>query len=361
MSEITVKEKTDCRLCGGKVRKVFELAPTPIANNYQTEPDEAAERYPLELMQCEDCDHVQQRYVITGLFKDYKYQTPQTVATYLEPVAKRLKQQHPEAKRVLEIGCNNGVFLDVLIKEGFWVIGIDPAADHVNGIRECFTEAVSRNLMVKFDLVVANNVFAHIDDLADVFRGINNVLTLDGAIVFEVQYLPDLIRNGEFDMIYHEHLDYHHLKPLARFLTRMGFTMVEWEHIRTHGGSMRITAKRHGKEAVLPEEKIDWRRLQSLVDLVKKRMKDVADDNAPLVAFGATAKATTLIHNLGIADKIAYCVDSTPQKQGRYIPGTNIKILPVSELKNQTVLLTAWNYEREIRQMITNKLINPFR
>ena len=361
MSEITVKEKTDCRLCGGKVRKVFELAPTPIANNYQLDPDESAEKYPLELMQCEDCDHVQQHYVITGLFDDYKYQTPQTVATYLEPVAKRLRQQHPDAKRVLEIGCNNGVFLDVLIKEGFWVIGIDPAANHVNGINECFTEAVSRNLMVKFDLVVANNVFAHIDDLADVFRGINHVLTLDGAIVFEVQYLPDLIRNGEFDMIYHEHLDYHHLKPLARFLTRMGFVMVEWEHIRTHGGSMRITAKRHGREATLPEEKIDWRRLQSLVDLVKRRMKDVADDNAPLVAFGATAKATTLIHNLGIADKIEYCVDSTPQKQGRYIPGTNIRILPVSELKNQTVLLTAWNYEREIRQMITNKLINPFR
>lgn len=361
MSEITVKEKTDCRLCGGKVRKVFELAPTPIANNYQLDPDESAEKYPLELMQCEDCDHVQQHYVITGLFEDYKYQTPQTVATYLEPVAKRLRQQHPDAKRVLEIGCNNGVFLDVLIKEGFWVIGVDPAANHINGIKECFTEAFSKNLMVKFDLVVANNVFAHIDDLADVFRGINNVLTLDGAIVFEVQYLPDLIRNGEFDMIYHEHLDYHHLKPLARFLTRMGFVMVEWEHIRTHGGSMRITAKRHGREAMLPEEKIDWRRLQSLVDLVKRRMKDVADDNAPLVAFGAAAKATTLIHNLGIADKIEYCVDSTPQKQGRYIPGTNIRILPVSELKNQTVLLTAWNYEREIRQMITNKLINPFR
>lgn len=361
MSEITITAKMECRLCGGKLHKVFELYPTPIANNYKADPDTAAEKYPLELMQCADCDHVQQHYVITGLFNDYKYQTPQTVATYLEPVAKRLKQQHPQANKVLEIGCNNGVFMDVLIKEGFWVLGVDPAAEHINGISGCFTEAFSKNLMIKFDLVVANNVFAHIDDLADVFRGINNVLTLDGAIVFEVQYLPDLIRNGEFDMIYHEHLDYHHLKPLARFLTRMGFTMVEWEHIRTHGGSMRITAKRHGREAKLPEEDINWRRLQSLVDLTKRRMKDVADDNAPLVAFGATAKATTLIHNLGIADKIEYCVDSTPQKQGRYIPGTNIRILPVSELKNQTVLLTAWNYEREIRQMITNKLINPFR
>lgn len=361
MSDITVNEKETCRLCGGKVRKVFELYPTPIANNYKSEPDTAAEKYPLELMQCADCDHVQQHYVITGLFNDYKYQTPQTVATYLEPVAKRLRQQHPEAKRVLEIGCNNGVFMDVLMKEGFWVIGVDPAAEHINGIRECFTEAFSKNLMVKFDLVVANNVFAHIDDLADVFRGINNVLTLDGALVFEVQYLPDLIRNGEFDMIYHEHLDYHHLKPLAKFLTRMGFALTEWEHIPTHGGSMRITAKRHGREAILPKEDINWNRLKSLVDVARERIENVADKYETLVAFGAAAKATTLIHNLGIADKIAYCVDDTPKKQFKYIPGTNIQILPVSELRGQPVLMTAWNYEKEIRQRINNTLIHPFR
>ena len=361
MSEITVTEKTECRLCGGKVVKVFELEPTPIANNYKDQPDEAAERYPLELMQCVDCDHVQQHYVITGLFNDYKYSTPQTVATYLEPVAKRLKQMYPEAKRVLEIGCNNGTFIDVLKNEGFWVIGVDPASTHPSGMKECFTEALSHGFQVKFDLVVANNVFAHIDNLEDVFRGINNVLTDDGAIIFEVQYLIDLLRNGEFDMIYHEHLDYHHLKPLARFLTRMGFVLTEWEHIRTHGGSMRVTARRHGREAILPEEYINFERLKAIVALTKKRVRELADEKAPLVAFGAAAKATTLIHNFGIADKIAYCVDDTPQKQGRYIPGTNIKILPVSELKNQTVLLTAWNYEKEIRQRINNKLINPFR
>lgn len=361
MSEITVTEKNECRLCGGKVVKVFELEPTPIANDYKEQPDEDAERYPLELMQCVDCDHVQQHYVISGLFNDYKYTTPQTVATYLEPVAKRLRQMNPDAKRVLEIGCNNGVFLDVLKKEDFWVIGVDPATSHPNGIREHFTEAMSRGFQVKFDLVVANNVFAHIDDLQDVFRGISNVLTENGAIVFEVQYLIDLLRNGEFDMIYHEHLDYHHLKPLARFLTKMGFVMTEWEHIRTHGGSMRITARRHGREVWLPDEDINFDRLRAIVGLTKKRLRELADEKAPLVAFGATAKATTLIHNCGIADKIEYCVDSTPQKQGRYIPGTNIRILPVSELRNQTVLLTAWNYEKEIRQQINNKLINPFR
>lgn len=348
-----MRERFTCRLCDGSLTKVFELKPSPIANSYPDKPDKDAKRYPLELMQC-GCGHVQQRYVLDDLFVDYKYQTPQTVATYLKPMAERIAKDYPGAK-VLEIGCNNGVFLDCLAEAGLDAIGVDPATEHPRGVKAYFGwEAAGRFDPV--DVIVANNVFAHIDDLQGVFQGVNRLLKTDGALIFEVQYLVDLVSAGAFDMIYHEHLDYHTLKPLQQFLRRYGLVMTEWEHIPTHGGSIRVTAKRFGEECAIPHEVLDWDGMREKMEFagIKVRCED------RLVAFGAAAKATTLINELGIADQIAYVVDDTPQKQGRYIPGTDIPIKPVSEVGDGPVLLCAWNYEKEISQRIPNRLINPF-
>jgi SAM-dependent methyltransferase len=306
-------------------------------------------------MQC-GCGHVQQRYVFDSLFEDYKYQTPQTVATYLKPFAKRLARDYPRA-RVLEIGCNNGVFLDCLRAAGLNPIGVDPAAvNRADTVIGYFNEDTA-DLFKPFDLIVANNVFAHIDDLQSVFRGIQRLLKPDGALVFEVQYLVDLVRSGSFDMIYHEHLDYHTLGPLQKFLRRYGLVMTDRQHIPTHGGSIRITAKWYGVECEIPEEPLDWSLLRKRIDAAKAKLQS----QGRMVAFGAAAKASTLINELGIADQIAYCVDDTPQKQGRYIPGTDIRICPVEDLADdERVLLTAWNYEKEIRQRIPNELVKPF-
>jgi SAM-dependent methyltransferase len=307
----------------------------------------------MDLMQCV-CGHVQQRYVIHGLFQDYKYQTPATVATYLQPVVEKLKAEYPGAK-VLEIGCNNGVFLDLLNGAGFDAVGVDPATAHHRAITAYFTQA-SAGRFKPVDLIVANNVLAHIDDLQDVFRGICRLLKPDGALVFEVQYLVDLVESGSFDMIYHEHLDYHTLKPLQAFLKSFGLVMTEWEHLPTHGGSIRVTAKWHGEECQVPDETLDWDWLRIKINAAREKVKS----EGPMVAFGAAAKACTLINELGVADQIAYCVDDTPHKQFRYIPGTDIQIRPVSSLKNEKVLMTAWNYAREIRNRIPNELVNPF-
>jgi SAM-dependent methyltransferase len=304
-------------------------------------------------MQCV-CGHVQQRYVVNGLFRDYKYQTPQTVATYLKPQVEKLAAEYPKA-RVLEIGCNNGVFLDLLLEAGFDAVGVDPATEHPKGLRAYFGEAVA-NQVGPVDLVVANNVFAHIDDLQGVFRGVAKILKPDGALVFEVQYLVDLVERGAFDMLYHEHLDCHTLKPLAKFLKRFGLVMTGWEHIPTHGGSIRVTAKKAGKECQLPNERLDWPSLVGKIASARRKLKA----EGQMVVFGAAAKACTLINELGIADQIAYCVDDTPQKQFRYIPGTDIQIFPTSKLGGEKVLLCAWNYEREIRQKIPNELVCPF-
>lgn len=355
-----MRERTDCRLCGGKVRKVFGLNPSPIANNYADGPDEGAARYVLDLMACDDCGHVQQRLVLDGLFKDYKYQTPATVARYLTPVAKRIADKHPEA-RVLEIGSNNGVFLDCLIMEGLDAWGVDPASSHPRGLRACFTEELSRNLG-RFDVIVANNVFAHIDDLNEVFRGVVNCLEPDGYLIFEVQYLVDMLARGEFDMIYHEHLDYHHLAPLKKFLRSHGLVMTEWEHIKTHGGSIRVTARKYGEECEIPEERLDWDGFRERVEEARRSVCSRVRSNGKVIVLGAAAKATTLINEFGIGDHVVYAVDDTQQKQLRYIPGTRIQILPTSALKpDQVVLLTAWNYAKELREKFPqNKFIVPF-
>jgi SAM-dependent methyltransferase len=349
-----LKERLNCRLCDGNLKPVFALKPSPIANSFPEKPDSGAKKYPLELMQC-GCGHVQQRYVLSGLFQDYKYQTPQTVATYLKPLAAELAGDYPRAK-VLEIGCNNGVFLDCLTEVGFDAVGVDPAADHPKGVKAYFSEE-SAGRFDPVDLIVANNVFAHIDDLQSVFRGIDNLLKPYGTLVFEVQYLVDLVKSGSFDMIYAEHTDYHTLKPLRKFLRRFGLVMTNWSHIPTHGGSIRVTARRQGIECRIPEEALDWDGLRLKICAARERVTA----HGKMVAFGAAAKAATLIGELGIADQILYCVDDTKAKQFRYIPGTDIQVLPVDRLGDEKVLMCAWNYEREIRQRIPNELVHPFR
>ena len=108
-----ITEKLSCRLCGFPVTPVFSLNDTPIANDYKSVPDFAADRYPLEMCECTECFHVQQRYLIDGLFEDYKYTTPKTVERYLDPVAKLLRERFPKAEYVLEIGSNNGTNLNI--------------------------------------------------------------------------------------------------------------------------------------------------------------------------------------------------------------------------------------------------------
>lgn len=357
-----IRERTTCRLCHAKVRSVFALTPTPIANNYRDAPDASADRYPLELTECGSCGHVQIRHVITGLFEDYKYVTPGAVAAHLIPRAKRLREYFPNASRVLEIGSNDGLNLTCLREQGFDVWGIDPAASGDDNERGYFSAQWAANRLVdeKYDLIVANNVLAHIDNLRDVFEGIEILLEDDGALVFEVSYFSALAEARAFDMIYHEHLDYHTVNPLKMFLRKRGFVMTGCERINTHGGSLRVTAQRSGIWAKFNESHIDWRWFTDRVNETTARVKESLRGRK-VVALGAAAKATTLIHQCGIAENILFACDDTPQKQFRYIPGTNIQILPTANLRDHPALLTAWNYEREWRvKFPDNEFINPF-
>lgn len=363
-----LRERLTCRLCGAAVKPVFALTPTPIANAFPAKPDAGAERYRLELAQCGACSHVQVRDVVPDavLYADYRYETPQALAGALAGRARALRAEYPQAQRVLEIGSNNGLFLEALREAGFEAFGVDPsAAPMEHAIRAPFTQELAATLGA-FDLVLANNVLAHVDDLDDMFRAIERVLAWNGALVFEVQYLPALLDAGAFDMIYHEHRDYHTIAPLKPFLRRHGLRMTSANMIPAHGGSVRITADRGTLELWGPTEyAADWGAFAARVNAAKASVREQIGTDT-VIAFGATAKACTLIHHFGLADNIAYCVDSTPAKQGRYIAGTNIKIYPTDTLPQHAdykrILLTAWNHAEIIKkQHPTFDYIEPFK
>jgi SAM-dependent methyltransferase len=332
-------ERHVCRLCYGPTRVMLSLTPTPIANSFPAHPDKDAERFPLDIAECVDCGHVQQDYQATIDWVDYRYKTPDANRQHLKEAAIDLRQRYPWAKTVMEIGSNNGLYLEELRKVGLDAFGVDPNAKYAKSdISAPFSSALAYTLP-QVDIIVANNVLAHVDDLWDVFRGIDRMLGMDGVLVFEVQDYDCMTQTGAFDMMYHEHRDYHSREPLHKFMKRWGLEIEHCISIPTHGGSFRYHCRR-------PHS---WRKFSDHIKrekyLVQAQLLDV---DGTVACFGATAKACTLIHHFGLADKIDYCVDDTPEKQGRYIPGTNIQIFPTSHLQEvppKALLMTAWNFK----------------
>ncbi len=338
-------------MCGGDLESKLKLKPTPIANNFQEKPMTGV-FYPLELMECKTCHHVQTRHVLEDLFNDYKYHTPRAVIPELKVTAERLSKRYPEAKVVLEIGANNGINVEVLNEYFPTVIGVDPAGEFPVW-RMPFDESVADLLLERFgqvDIIIANNVFAHIDNLQEVFRGIKTLLKPDGVLVIEFNYFADMARQGHYDTIYHEHVDQHTLAPWTYFLSDYGLKISNFCDISAQGGSIRMFCKSESIITVT-EQAIDWDAYYEKIESNQKSLLKRLPDKFCL--WGATAKATTLIHQLQLYG-VDYCVDNTPAKQGLYLPGTNTRIVP-EFLDDTPVLLTAWNFEKEFKEQFPNK------
>lgn len=354
---------TPCRLCGqSDARVMLTLTPTPLANSFQRRPDRDAVRYPLNVQECIACGHVQLADLAPIRWQEYQYATPEAMRPYLALAAREIRARYPTARTAYEIGSNNGLYLEELHRVGLHAIGIDPCASQ--GIREPFSLSLARQLD-PVDLVISNNVLAHVDDMQDVLAGIDHALREDGALVFEVQYLPRLMAMGACDMIYHEHRDYHTLRPWVNALRRHGFVIVQYQFMETQGGSIRLYCERPGRGVDIPAETLDWRQFTEQITLAKVHLLAQIADTEHVIAYGAPAKACTMIHHFGLADRILYCVDSTPAKQGRYLPGTDIEIRPESALHSDghewPILLMAWNYADMILPRYPGKrFILPF-
>jgi SAM-dependent methyltransferase len=386
-----VKHKTDCRLCGSSsLDHVLPIRPSAIGDAFVTADHlgEKQELYPLDCYLCLDCGHLQNLDVVDPniLFRDYTYRTSVSLGLvehfkrYAQSVISSLDIR--KGSLVVEMGSNDGSLLKAFKNEGMRVQGVDPArdiaaaatADGVPTIPDFFTSALATRVKSEqgeAKLFCANNVFAHIDNMSDVVKGIRLVLADDGAFVFEVSYIVDMIDNMVFDTIYHEHVSHHALIPLETFLNRHDMTLFHVARTATKGGSIRCFAqpKSTGKrprsaelsQLIAEEERRGITKPQiyrDWFDAIEKAKRSVLSyldgaiaDGKLIAAYGASTTTTTLLYHFELEDRIKFIVDDNALKHGRFSPGAHIPVLPSSELavrKPDVVVVLAWIYAEPI-------------
>ena len=388
-------ERTDCRLCGkSKLLNVFSLPPTPPANAFQSADTTLVESIPLDVMRCSNCGHAQLSQVVSPkyLFSNYAYASGTSAVfrehfkAYAADVWARWSCKPSDL--VVEIGSNDGTLLEEFQKLGARVIGVEPAQNladiamkkNVRTVNTFFDHSVAGNLYEGHGpakLIVANNVFAHINDLSAVFRAAQRLLAPDGVLIFEVQYVGDLLSHGLFDMVYHEHLDYHALSPLHAAMPSMTnneLFVLRVDRVNTHGGSIRVAVGRAALNTPGSHTTVSqflrfeedegmnrpgaWTLLAKKVTKAKDRLISqltaayTENPDANVVGFGAPAKATTLLHTFGLTGGDLDCiVDDSPLKQGLFMPGLGIPIVSPEMMLAEPpdyVVVLAWNFAESI-------------
>ena len=400
MNYSKVSVKKTCRLClHNDLKKVVDFPLTyggeQLKNNiYDIEP----ELIPIDLYQCTSCSHVQVIHVPppSVLFGEkYSFMTrdnPELVSHFKSVVEYFIKNHTSNINFAFEIGSNDGVFLELLRDfTGCSILGIDPSQEpvniarkyNINTVLDYFELSKVDNLVNKYgqpDMVVANNVFAHMDDIRGVLKGIQLILKKDGYFLFEVSYLKDVVDKYLIGTIIHEHLSIHSVYSLIPFLNEFGLNLVDARHIdNIQGGSIVGIAKKiddvqlsESVEKIVKNEKksgiltIDGMRefntkLHQKMELFKGKINSVILNNR-VIGFGASRSAPLIIDILGLKDKIEYVIDNSPQKIGKYLPIGNIPIININDhdkfKENYVYVILGWAQTKRIVSKI--KLIgNP--
>lgn len=387
-----VRRRTTCRICSGSdLVLLFSLGRTPLANGLVRleDLDRQEPQFPLDLHMCTGCAHVQLLDVVDPavLFRNYVYVSGtsatfvQHFRAYAEDVAQRLSLSNRAF--VVDVGSNDGTLLQFFQAKGCRVLGVDPALDIAriatsNGIEtiaEFFTPGLADQIIRErgpADLVVANNVFAHVDDLLGFVCAVDRLLAPGGSFVFEVSYLVDVHEKTLFDTIYHEHLSYHTVGPLRRLFEQAGMELFDAARVSSHGGSLRGFARRVGaarpagaaveRLARYEEEKGFYRpdtfreffaRIQSRKHEFRSVLDGLRAADKRIAGYGAPAKATTLMHVFDIGpNAVEYIVEDNPLKQGLFTPGFHVPIVAPTRLRDDPpdyVLILAWNFADSIR------------
>ncbi|HEB85972.1 MAG TPA: methyltransferase domain-containing protein [Gammaproteobacteria bacterium] len=385
------KHRNDCRLCGAvNLELVLPILPSPIGDAFvpKQKIGEVQNLYPLDTYICLECGHLQNLDVVDPeiLFRNYTYRTSVSLGLvkhfqkYAEAVVNELGIQ--KNSLVVEIGSNDGSLLKAYKALGMRVIGIDPAktiaelatAEGVRTLPDFFSFSIAKKILAEngiVQVICANNVFAHADNINDIVKGIRMLLAPNGVFVFEVSYMPDIIDNFVFDTIYHEHVSYHALIPLERFFNRLDMSLFNVVRVATKGGSIRgfaqpMSTGKHKKtgclKKMLDEEN---RRCISHPEIYRAFYQDIEKQKRIVLeyldyaiaggktvgAYGASTTTTTLLYHFELQKRIQLIVDDNPLKQNLYSPGEHIPVYSSSVLYStppDIILILAWQYSTAI-------------
>lgn len=384
-----------CRLCGARLTQTFvDLGMSPLCESYISEDqlDQLEIFYPLHVRQCSSCLLVQLPAYVSGeeIFSDYAYFSSYSdswvahAKRFADTMVDRLGLTADSL--VTEVASNDGYLLQHFVAQGIPVLGIEPAKNVAEA-----AQSLGITTVVQFlgsatgsdiaeghgcaDLVVANNVFAHVPDIRDFAAGLRALVKDTGLVTLEFPHLLRLMQRRQFDTIYHEHYSYLSLLTATRALATAGLRVVDVEELDTHGGSLRIYARPEeypGGPTVRVKALLDEEDLAGLHTLsghagfarevlgIKSDLLGflvaAAREGRSVAGYGAPGKGNTLLNHCGIrSDLLEYTVDRSPVKQGKFLPGTHIPIYApdrLAETRPDYVLVLPWNLKDEISRQL---------
>lgn len=387
--------RESCAFCNSRsIEQVLDLGEVALAGAF-VKPEQFSDEqhFPLRVFFCNDCFALQLLDIpdTKVLFENYFYFSSaiqslrEHFLDYASEVVSRFLE--PAKATVVEIGCNDGILLRPLAEHGVKkLIGVDPASNvvstiadkRINIVNSFFNSNVARTIRAEHgaaNLVVANNVYAHIPGINDVTNGIAELLDDDGVFAFEVHYLGSVIAGLQYDMIYHEHLYYYSLSALDNHFARHGLVIFDLKKIPIHGGSIRYyVCKKSSQRAAsittrvtqLRQEEIDrgYRRIETFRHFAKiievrknslmRFLERARAEGRRVAGYGASGRANTIMQYCGItSEHLDYMIDDAPAKWGYFTPGSHIEIRSrdaLVEHKPDYLLLLAWGYFNEIAE-----------
>jgi len=389
MTESAIRHDS-CRMCKGRdLELVVHLTPTPLAHAFVTKQqlDAAQPIYPLELFLCHTCGYAGMLDVVTRevLWNDSNEVTSRSMGVVedLRQLADSvvMRIDPPNESLAVDIGSNDGTLLKFFKEHGLRVLGVEPAgyvadmaiASGIPTIKTYFSKELAQQIKDDWGpakIVTANRVFANIDDLAELTEGIRYLLEPDGIFVFETGYVVDILENDLFETIYHEHLGYDSVKPLASFFRQFNMTMIDIDRLPIKGGSLRGTVQLSGgswtvspsvSSMITFEEDLGihtaapFKAFTERIDTTKSDLLHILSElkakGMTIAGYGAAQPNTTMLFHFDLGDKLDFLVDDDPKNQDRFSPGHHIPVLTPDAIYQRNpdyVLILAWRYSEPI-------------
>ncbi len=386
--------RRSCRACGrSHLTRFLSLGELPLANSFLTSQQlqQPELRVPLEVYFCSDCHLVQLLHVVNPeiLFREYVYRTGtnQTIARHNAALAEAVVRELglSSDSLVLEVGSNDGSLLQCFRRLGVRTLGVEPARNIAQLAREVGIETVNEFLDARSaaemgrryglaDVVIANNVLAHVDPTVEFLAACKSLLKPQGRVLYEVPYLVDMLDRMAYDTIYHEHLCHFAVVPLVRLFAEAGLTLDHVDRIEIHGGSLRMWGKHANVSG--PDESVQKlcemesqagldrletyqafsHRVESNRERLRELLGGLKSRGKMVVGYGAPAKGNTLLCYCGIStDWVPYTVDRSNLKIGLHTPGSHIPVKPLEQIfqdRPDYILVLAWNFASEIMESL---------